>query len=100
MVNKKKLVWDKEALLELKEAYNYLKEKSLPSAKKVRKSIIEIARELPNHPEIYSLDRFKKENTNDYRAFEKYSYRVTYRIKEKEIRILRVRHTSREPLEH
>ena len=96
----RKLVWDKEALLELKEAYNYLKKESLPSAKKVRKSILETASELPKYPEIYSLDRFKKGNTNDYRAFEKYHYRVTYRIKEKEIRILRVRHTKREPLKH
>ena len=100
MVTKKQLVWDKEALSELKEAYDYLKKKSLTAAKKVKKSIIETAKELPNHPEVYSLDRFKKGNKDNYRAFEKYSYRVTYRIKEKEIRILRVHHTSREPLKH
>ncbi len=99
MVSDKKLVWDKEAISELKEVYKYLKNKSLPSAKRVRDSIIETASELPKHSEIYRLDRFKKGNNNDYRAFEKYNYRVTYRIKETEVRILRVRHTSREPLE-
>ena len=97
---KRKLVWDKQAKLELKEVFEYLKQRSLPSARKVRKSILVTARELPKHPEIYGLDRFKKDDNSEHRAFEKYSYRITYRVREKEIRILRVRHTSREPLEY
>ncbi|MBK6987032.1 MAG: type II toxin-antitoxin system RelE/ParE family toxin [Bacteroidetes bacterium] len=41
-----------------------------------------------------------KESPNeDFRAFVVFSYRVTYQIKsdKKEIRVLRIRHTSREP---
>ena len=72
----------------------------MQSANKVRKSIKETVQELPKHPEIYGLDRFKKDENNEHRAFEKYSYRVTYRVTEKEIRILRVRHTSRIPIEY
>ena len=72
----------------------------MQSANKVRKSIKETVRELLKHPEIYGLDRFKKDNASEHRAFEKYSYRVTYRVKENEIRILRVRHSSRIPLEY
>lgn len=96
----RKIVWDKEAILQMEKVYEYLKERSLQSANKVRKSIKETVRELPKHSEIYGLDRFKMDNANEHRAFEKYSYRVTYRVKEKEIRILRVRHTSRIPLEY
>ncbi len=96
----RKIVWDKEAILQMEEIFEYLKERSLQSANKVRKSIKETVQELPKHPEIYPLDRFKKDDNNEHRAFEKYSYRVTYRVKEKEIRILRVRHTSRMPLEY
>jgi len=96
----RKIVWDKEAILQLKKIYEYLKERSLQSANKVRKSIKETVQELPKHPEIYGLDRFKIDNASEHRAFEKYSYRVTYRVKEKEIRILRIRHTSRIPLEY
>lgn len=96
----RKIVWDKEAILQMEKVYEYLKERSLQSANKVRKSIKETVQELPKHPKIYELDRFKKDETNEHRAFEKYSYRVTYRVKEKEIRILRVRHTSRIPLEY
>lgn len=100
MVTKKNVVWDTEALSELKEAYEYLKEKSLSSAKRVRKSILKKTRALENHSEIYEPDRFKKNNDGNYRAFELYSYRIVYRITEIEIRILRVRHTSREPLQY
>jgi len=40
-----------------------------------------------------------KDNDGSFRAFEKYNYRVTYKVKETEIIIARVRHISREPLE-
>ena len=96
----KKIVWDKEAISQMEKVYEYLKERSLQSANKVRKSIKKTVQELPKHPEIYGIDRFKIDNTNEHRAFEKYSYRVTYRVKEKEIRILRIRHTSRIPLKY
>ena len=96
----RKIVWDKEAILQMEEVYEYLKERSLQSANKVRKSIKKTIQQLPKHPEIYPLDRLKKDDKNEHRAFEKYSYRITYRVKEKEIRILRVRHTSREPLDY
>ncbi len=96
----RKIVWDKDAILQMEEVYEYLKERSLQSANKVRKSIKEKVQELSKHLEIYSLDRFKKDNDANIRAFEKYSYRVTYKVKETEIIIARVRHTSREPLQY
>jgi plasmid stabilization system protein ParE len=96
----RKIIWDKEAILQLEEIYEYLKEHSLQSANKVRKSIKEATQKLSKHPGIHSLDRFKKNNDGTIRAFEKYSNRITYKVKETEVIILRVRHTSREPLEH
>jgi len=96
----RRIIWDKEAILQLEEVYEYLKERSLQSADKVRKSIKEKTRGLKDNPEIYNLDRFKKNNDGSFRAFEKYSYRVTYKVKVTEVIILRVRHTSREPLNH
>ncbi len=96
----RKIVWDKQAILQMEEIYKYLKERSVQSANKVRKKVKETIQELPKHPEIFPLDRFRIDENNEHRAFEKYSYRITYRVREKEIRILRVRHTSREPLEY
>ena len=96
----RKIIWDKEAVLQMEEIYEYLKERSLQSANKVRKSIKEKAQGLSEHSEIYPLDRFMKDNDGSIRAFEKYSYRVTYKVKETEIIIARIRHTSRKPLEY
>jgi len=97
---KRKVVWSKNSSLQLKESLIYLKEKSLKSASKVKKEILQTAKKLSLHPEIYSLDRFAEDNDGSIRAFEKYSYRVTYQVEETQVLILRVRHTSREPLEY
>lgn len=97
---KPKVIWSKNASLQLKESLEDLKEKSPKAASKVKNEILKTSRELSDNPEIYSLDRFKKNNDGDFRAFEKYSYRVTYQVEKTQITILRVRHTSREPLEH
>ncbi|HEX5167556.1 MAG TPA: type II toxin-antitoxin system RelE/ParE family toxin [Cyclobacteriaceae bacterium] len=68
--------------------------------KKVRTGIIKIIDNLIHHPEKYPRDKFKKANSGNYRAFERYSYRVIYNITEKEIRILRFRHVKQEPKEY
>jgi len=49
------------------------------------------------HPECYGPDKYKLNNDDTYRAFEKHRYRIAYRVLDTEIRILRVRHTSMEP---
>ena len=49
---------------------------------------------------MYPLDKYRKNNDGSIRAFEKYSYRVAYQITKTEIRILRIRHTGREPLSY
>ena len=96
----RKIIWDKQAILQLEEIYEFLKQHSLQSANKVRKSTIEVTQKLSKYPEIHSLDRFKKNNDGTIRAFEKHSNRITYQVKETEVIILRIRHTKREPLEH
>ena len=96
----RKIVWDKQAILQMEEVYEYLKEHSLQSANRVRKSKKEKIQSLSEFPEIYPLDRFMKDNDGSIKAFEKYSYRITYKVKETEIIIARVRHTSREPLQY
>ncbi len=97
---KMKVIWSKNGSLQLKESLKDLREKSPKAATKVKNKILKTARDLSNNPEIYSPDRFKKDNDGTIRAFEKYSYRVTYQVEKTRVVILRVRHTSREPLEH
>lgn len=74
--------------------------KSIEIAKKVTKEIYESTEILLTHSEIYELDRFKKNNNQNIRAYEKYNYRVSYQIDDTKIYILRIRHTSRKPLKY
>lgn len=94
------IVWQKLALKQLNKGYNYIKKESPQTAKKVREDIFDKVEHLKYNPKIYPLDKYRKNNDGTIRAFEVYSYRIAYQITKYEIRILRVRHTKREPLEH
>jgi plasmid stabilization system protein ParE len=91
-------VWSKRAKAELKKAYEYICQDSSQNAAKVRDELIDITIDLPRHPEIFPPDKYKKDNDGTWRAFEKYHYRISYRITPTEIRIVRMRHTRRSPL--
>jgi plasmid stabilization system protein ParE len=100
MVGIRVLVWDKIALDHLKEIYDSLKTgNNLDFAKEVKSAILKTSKELVANPYIYEQDRFKFDNDGGFRAFVKFKYRVGYKITDTQIRILRVRHTSREPIE-
>ncbi|WP_445710307.1 type II toxin-antitoxin system RelE/ParE family toxin [Flavobacterium sp.] len=93
----KVVVWDTLALLELEDIFDYLKDKSFSSAKKDVTSIVDLTEGLSKDYEIYDVDKFKSSNDGSYRALEEYNYRISYRITSNQIRILKVRHTSRNP---
>ncbi len=71
MAKKPKLVviWDKDAYTSLQIAFDYIREDSLVNAERVREETLKIARSLPNQPEKYPPDKFKKSNLGNYRAF-------------------------------
>jgi plasmid stabilization system protein ParE len=96
----RKIVWPKTALKQFEVAINYIAEDSIQNAENVRKEILEKIENIISNPEIYSTDKFKTNNDGSYRAFELHRYRIAYRFTEKEIRILRIRHTSREPKDY
>lgn len=91
------VIWSKGAILSLRKAYEHIREDSLSNAEKVREGILQIADSLSENQEKFPLDKFKNNNPGNYRAFEKYSFRVAYKHTEKEVRILRVRHIKQEP---
>ena len=80
-----------------REYYNYIKKDSPQGATKVRQAILEAIDLLPSNPEMYAKDRFSNEENGNVRAFTKYSYRVTYKIKDELIIIAKITHTSQEP---
>ncbi len=85
-------------MAELQKAYLYILKDSLQNAEMVRDDIINLTIELSNHPERYPIDKLKNKNDGTWRYFQKYHYRVSYKITKNEIRIVRLRHTSRSPL--
>jgi plasmid stabilization system protein ParE len=102
MVKVYRVLWDKAALGQLQETYKYIYKDSPQNAATVRESILAKAASLSGHPRKYGADKLRKDGDLDYRAFELHHYRVSYYIDEAEavIMIIRVRHTSQEPLEY
>jgi len=102
MVNKKpfKIIWDKNALDDFKDILSFLASQSTQAPKIVKEGVLLGLNSIKTNAFIYEIDKLKDEPTKEFRAFVVYSYRITYQIKTslKEIRVIRIRHTSREPL--
>jgi addiction module RelE/StbE family toxin len=102
MVKRHQVAWDKPALQQLKEAYLYIRKDSQQHAENVRKDLLNRAASLSEHPLRYNADRLRQDNNQNYRSFELHHYRVSYFIDEAQARvvIVRLRHSSQEPLEY
>ena len=93
----KKIAWSKRALKQFENIYRYIFENSEQNAEKVRKEILDEIAKASKYPESYSPEMYKTNNDGSYRYFEKHRLRVTYRVMEDSIRIVRVRHSSMRP---
>lgn len=95
-----KIVWDRLALDNFKEILEYLENQSTEAPKIIKNNLLEKLDHIKTNPLTFEVDKLKENPSNDFRAFFVFSYRVTYQIKTDlmEIRVLRIRHTSREPL--
>jgi plasmid stabilization system protein ParE len=81
----------------LADAVKYIEEDSLKNAEKFKREILKKIDELLLQPERYSPDKYKINNDGSYRAFEIFSYRISYRYISNQIRIIRLRHTKMNP---
>ena len=95
----KEIIWTQTSQNQLEDIYFYLLEetKSFKIADKVIDSLVTSVEILKNNWEIYEMDEMRIPIDESYRAFEKFSYRISYKIDESKIYILRIRHTSRNP---
>lgn len=94
------IIWDLDALNQFKEILEYLEKQSNQAPGIVKKAILDQIAQIEKNPQIFEVDKLKTPKDKNFRAFIVLSYRVTYQVKadESEVRILRIRHTSREPL--
>ena len=95
----KTIVWTETSLNQLETIYFYILEssKSVSIADKVIQNIMDAVSILNKNSEIYETDEMKYSKDDNFRAFEIYKYRISYKITSNNIYILRVRHTSRNP---
>ena len=93
--------WSKPALNQLDKALDFIIENGFISyAAELEESIISRIGNLISNYTIYPTDKYKKDNDGSYRAFEVDEYRISYRVKKSQIKIIRIRHTSRKPLKY
>lgn len=97
---KYKIIWDRGALEEFRSILFYLQNQSSNASRIVKLTLFDRLELLKINPSLAEVDRLKNEPNLNFHAFVFFSYRVTYQIIEDKnlIRILRVRHTSKEPL--
>lgn len=100
VIGKRDVIWDKPALQSLQAAFKFIKQDSLQNAEMVKNELLNLAQKLSHNPERHPPDKFRKNNDGSYRAFEKLSYRIAFKITDTQVIILRVRHTKQEPLEY
>jgi plasmid stabilization system protein ParE len=94
------IIWDKEALSYLKLAIKYIRKDSPQNARHVKARIITCINELADNPMRHAADKYRDNNDGSYRAFEIYRFRIAYFISIDTIRIVRIRHTSQEPMNY
>lgn len=94
------IIWSKDASRHFVEILEYLSGESPQAVEIVGNGILDSIESLLSMPLKHSEDHLRKNNDGRFRAFVIYSYRLSYYVGENEIFILRIRHTSREPLEH
>lgn len=94
------VLWSQSARAALRHAYEHIATDSPQAAQAVINEIVDATLILVQHPERHHPDKFKKNNDGNWRAFELHRYRISYKVTDKDIRIVRVRHTSRNPLEY
>ena len=95
----KEIIWTSESLNQLEEIYFYLLEetKSFSIADKIIDSLTDSVKILKSNWDIYENDEMRIPSDENYRAFEKFSYRISYKITNEYIFIIRIRHASRNP---
>lgn len=97
MVVPKKVIWSTSAKQQLKEIYQFIKNDSVQNAELVKLKIFQSTNDLILQPEKHPADKFKTNNDGSFRAFVTFKYRISYRITEAHILILRVRNTKMKP---
>lgn len=96
----KQIVWAQSALRGLQHIYEFIYSHSPQNASRIIDEIARKVSELKDHPGRYKPDGYKRNNNGGYRAFEHKKIRVSYKVTDKRIEIVRVKHTKQKPRQY
>jgi plasmid stabilization system protein ParE len=94
---KRKVTWGKRAAREFNAAIKYIRKESEQNADKVKEIILSKINALADDRVVHRTDPHKKNNDGKFLYFEILRYRIVYYAEPKEVIIIRIRHTKREP---
>lgn len=93
-----KIVWSEDSVNQFSDFLKWIAEDSIIQAERIENKIVKEIEELPKHPKRYPSDKFKLNNGGEFRAFEMFNIRVSYKIASDQIQILRIRHVKQKPM--
>jgi plasmid stabilization system protein ParE len=96
---KYKVTWDTQAKESLKYIVQQIKVDSPSAAQKVKTELLKLAQSLNDKPNRYSQEYYLEDKEGNYRSVSKWSYKIIYKVTEKEVYILDVFHTRKDPSE-
>ena len=96
----KTLTWTRNASSQLEKIYLHIENDSPQNAESVVLTILNKLDDIVGNEEKYPIDKYRKNNKGDFRAFELFRIRISYQILQDEILIVRIRSTSQKPLNY
>ena len=97
MAKERRIVWDTVAKSNYRKYLSHIRSESYQNAISVNHDILSILNKLKDYPESHAPDKYKVDNDGEYRAFEKHNLRVSYRVVDDTIRIIRTRGVKQIP---
>lgn len=94
------IIWTEITKKQLQEIYFFIAEESIYHADRVFEKLLNSTSELSKHPKKFPPDKYKYNNDGTYRAYELYHFRISYKITETAIYIVRIRSVFQNPQEY
>lgn len=78
-MKKVQVIWSDEALIDLGAIYDFLEEKSQPTAQRIVETILSRSKQLESFPESGTKQETLKATKNEYRYLVEGNYKIVYR---------------------
>lgn len=94
------VIWTENSKIQLQKIYFNIAMDSIFQADRVFEKLIESTADLSEYPLKYPPDKYKTDNEGNYRAYELYHFRISYKITDEAIYVVRIRSTYQNPKDY